>query len=72
LIPKKDSLGIPIPQALRAPHEIKKQIPIGVSKLVMDCVKDNPADRPRNMSMIISRLDLMIHSILGDKIKTNS
>jgi serine/threonine protein kinase len=72
LIPKKDSLGLPIPQALRAPHEMKKQIPMGISKLVMDCVKHNPAERPRNMLEIISRLDLIIHSILGGKIKTNS
>jgi len=71
LIPKKDSFGMPIPQSLRAPHEVKKQIPPGVSKLVMDCVKDNPAERPRNMMTVISRLDLMIHSILGDRIKTN-
>lgn len=72
LIPKKDGLGLTIPQALRAPHEVKKKIPAGASKLVMDCVKDNPAERPRNMVTVISRLDLLIHSILGSKIKTNS
>ena len=71
LIPKKDSFGMPIPQSLRAPHEVKKQIPPGVSKLVTDCVKDNPAERPRNMMTVISRLDIMIHSILGDRIKAN-
>jgi len=70
LIPKKNSLGLPIMQACRAPCEIKKQIPIGVSNLVMDCVKENSAERPRNMMMVISRLDMMIHSLLGDKLKT--
>jgi len=72
LIPQKnDSLGLVIPQNCPAPHEIRKKVPIGVSKVVMDCVKDNPAERPRNMMTVISRLDLMIHSILGDKIRTN-
>lgn len=71
LIPKKDSLGLPIPQKRRAPHELKKQIPIGISKFVMDCVEDDPANRPRDMMTVISRLDLLIHSILGGKLKTN-
>ena len=71
LIPKKDSLGLPIPQKRRAPHELKKQLPIGISKFVMDCVEDNPANRPRDMMTVISRLDLLIHSILGGKLKTN-
>jgi serine/threonine protein kinase len=71
LIPKKNSLGLPIPQTRRAPHEIKEQIPIGISKLVMDCAKDDPSERPRNMMTVISRLDLLIHSILAGQIKTN-
>jgi len=70
LIPKKNSLGLPIPQKRQSPHELKKQLPTGVSKLVMDCIKDNPAERPRNMMTIVSRLDLTIHSIFGGKIKT--
>ena len=69
LIPKKDELGLPIQQPRREPHEIKKQIPQVISKLVMDCVEDDPAKRPTNMATIISRLDLMIRSIFGGKIK---
>ncbi len=72
LIPKKkDGIGLVIPKNCPAPHEIRKKVPVGVSKLIMDCIKDNPADRPRNMMMVISRLDLMIHSILGNKIRAN-
>ena len=71
LIPKKNSLGLSIPQHRRAPHELKKQLPIGVSKLVMDCIKDDPSERPRNMMTVISRLDLLVHSILGRRVKTN-
>ncbi|MFC1676025.1 serine/threonine-protein kinase [Planctomycetota bacterium] len=71
MIPKKDNLGLPIPQVRKAPHERKKQIPVTISKLVMDCVEDDPSQRPKNMMVVISRLDVLIHSILGDKIKTN-
>ena len=71
LIPKKDDMGMIIPQQCRAPHEMRKQIPIGISKLVMDCVENDPSQRPVNMMAIISRLDLMIHSIMGDKIRAN-
>jgi hypothetical protein len=70
LIPKKgNGLGIIVPKNCPAPHEIRKKVPIGISRLVMDCVKDSPADRPHDMMTVISRLDLIIHSILGDKIR---
>ena len=72
LIPKrKNGLGLVIPKNCPAPHEIRDKVPIGVSKLVMDCIKDEPKDRLRDMATVISRLDMMIHSILGGKIRTN-
>jgi serine/threonine-protein kinase len=72
LIPKKiATVGRYEPQRCYAPHELKQQIPIGISKLVMDCVRQDPAERPSNMMDVISRLDLMIHSIFGGKIKAN-
>jgi len=71
LIPKKNKFGLPVAEARRAPHELKKQLPIGISKLVMDCIENDPANRPRNMMTVVSRLDLMVHSIFGGKIKTN-
>jgi serine/threonine-protein kinase len=71
LIPKKNKFGLPISESRRAPHELKKQLPIGISKLVMDCIENDPAHRPRNMMTVVSRLDLMVHSIFGGKIKTN-
>jgi serine/threonine-protein kinase len=71
LIPKKNSLGLPIPQPPRlAPHELRKQLPIEVSKLVMDCIEDEPLKRPRDMMTVISRLDLLVHSILAGQITT--
>jgi serine/threonine-protein kinase len=72
LIAKKDSFGLPVRETLRTPHEARKQIPIGISHLVMDCVKENPMDRPPDMMTVITRLDLMIHGLLSGKSKTNS
>ena len=72
LIPKTDTLGLPMPQPRKESHQIRKQVPKMVSKLVMDCVEDDPAKRPLNMMTVISRLDMMIHSLLGDKIRTRN
>ena len=69
LIPKKNKFGIPVVEPRRAPNEIKKKIPAHVSKLVMDCIENAPAKRPANMMAIISRLDLMVHNIFGEKIQ---
>jgi len=71
LIPKKDKYGLPILQHRKAPHEIRKQVPLGVSKLVMECVENEPSQRPCDMMTVISRLDLLIHSILVCKTKTD-
>jgi len=72
LIAKKNSLGLPLPpQPRMAPHELRKQLPVEISKLVMDCIEDEPAKRPRDMTTVISRLDLLVHSILAGQIKTD-
>ncbi len=71
LIPKKNQVGLVMPQKQpKSPHKLRG-IPKGISNLVMECVKEDPAERPRNMMIIVSRLDVLVHSILGDKIKTN-
>jgi serine/threonine-protein kinase len=67
LIPKKDSFGLPIQQEFKPPHEIRDQLPMPVSKLVMDCVKEEPAERPPDMSTVVSRLDMIVHSILATR-----
>jgi len=71
LIPKKDKFGFAVRQERKAPNQIKPKIPEEISKLVMDCCEDEPKDRPDSMMTVISRLDIMIHNLLGDKIKNN-
>ena len=69
LIPKKTELGIPIPQTteFKTPHQIYRKIPKKVSQIVMQCVKQKPADRPANMAQIITRLDVIIRDIFGTR-----
>ena len=71
LIPKKNKFGLPITEPRRAPHEIKKGLPLPISKLVMDCTETDATKRPGSMAEVTSRLDLMVHGIFGGKIKTN-
>jgi len=71
LIPKKNKFGLPITEPRRAPHEIKKGLPLPISKLVMDCTENDATKRPGSMAEVTSRLDLMVHGIFGGKIKTN-
>jgi len=72
LIPKKvESLKKSDVKPCHPPHRIKKQIPKEVSLLVMNCVENDPLERPQNMMILVSKLDVMIHSLLGDKIKAN-
>lgn len=66
-IANPDNLG-PIP----SPHKLKPKIPVGVSNLIMDCVKKKSSERPSDMLTLISRLDLMIHMIAGGKLGNNS
>ncbi|MBN1795495.1 MAG: serine/threonine protein kinase [Sedimentisphaerales bacterium] len=68
LIPKKDKFGLTVPQQRKTPREIKSQIPESVSKLVMDCCENEPKDRPDGMLTVISRLDIIVHNLLGDKL----
>jgi len=39
-----------------APIELNEKIPLSLSKLVMECCRDNPAERPADMRQVIARL----------------
>lgn len=69
LIPQfNDISAIAGPRGFPAPHQIYPRIPQSISRLVMDCVKEEPQKRPASMDDVISRLDLLIHSIFGKKV----
>jgi len=43
------------------PHEVDPQVPLPLSRLIMDCCETAAADRPRDMREVISRLELVQH-----------
>ena len=43
---------------LLPPHEISPAIPMALSRLVMDCIKPDPAQRPSDMNVVRARLEL--------------
>ena len=51
------------------PRDLKPLIPSTISQMVMNCVQDEPIDRPRDMTQIVSTLDILIQEIFGDRIK---
>jgi len=68
MIPQSNDISAMLGQRkYPAPHQVYRKIPIGVSNLVMDCVKEEPEKRPGSMVDVISRLDLLIHSIFAKK-----
>ena len=70
LIPaKKNGVGLLEKRECQPPHELKPLIPHHVSQLVMNCVQENPSDRPTDMTDVISNLDGMIQEIFGERIK---
>lgn len=74
LIPKKNDFGIPVsePGEIKTPNQVYPKIPIELSDVVMECVKDRPSDRPSSMSEIIGRIDVLIRGIFGNKLSLNA
>ncbi|MBL7106238.1 MAG: serine/threonine protein kinase [Phycisphaerae bacterium] len=72
LIPKKNnSLTDIAPKKYFPPHVLQRKIPLSLSNLVSQCVKEDPLERPAGMNDIIKKLDAMIHEITGGKLKNN-
>ena len=74
LIPKKNDFGISVsdPGEIKTPNQVYPKIPIELSDVVMECVKDRPSDRPSSMSEIIGRIDVLIRAIFGNKLSLNA
>lgn len=55
---KKRATGIDLvgPRDAVLPHELNPNIPAALSRLVMDCCKRNPKDRPSDMREVLHRL----------------
>jgi serine/threonine-protein kinase len=71
LIPKKkEGTAAPTaPRELKPPHEINPNIPMPLSRIILDCVQKYPSHRPPDFSTVIPRLELAM-SVTSAEIKT--
>lgn len=64
LIPKQ---GTEIAHAgqldLVEPDKLNPDVPLGLNKLVLDCLKTKPRDRPESMAEVKSRLGIVVHKL---------
>jgi len=77
IMPRQSSDRIEVADAANtgpplSPHQLRPQIPVGVSNLVMECVRKKVIERPCDMRELISRLDVLIHMIAGGKLSLNN
>jgi len=65
---KKRANGIDLagPREAPPPHELRPDIPPALSRLVMDCCKESPKDRPADMREVVKRLEVVQHIIEKD------
>jgi len=56
---RKGSIDLARPNEALTPKEINAKIPAVLSQLVMDCCRQNPAERPADMKQLQSRLEVV-------------
>jgi serine/threonine-protein kinase len=64
VLPKKGSgLQLMSDLAVVPPETVNPDVSIPLSRLVTDCLKINPGHRPASMNDVVSRLDLIAHTL---------
>jgi serine/threonine-protein kinase len=58
---KRGANSFLLDQAIPSPRDVNAQVPESLSKLVMECVRTNPAKRPEKMSEVALRLEIAQH-----------
>ena len=62
VLPKEDSITFKSDLIIKAPEQFNSDIPPALSKLVMDCIDQNPSNRPKSLNEVTSRLRLISKS----------
>lgn len=63
VLPKKGGVQLVTDLTITPPHEVSSEVPLPLSRLVTDCIRINPAQRPPSMNDVVSRLDLVAHTL---------
>ena len=55
---RRGGIGLVGPREAPPPDEVNPAVPTALSRLIMDCCKENPRDRPGEMQEIVRRLEV--------------
>ncbi len=67
MIPKgKPAIAMKCTEGCAPPRELNKSVPPALSGLVMQCVENDPWDRPASMTQVYERLELSITQMLQE------
>lgn len=58
---RRTGIDIAGPREAQPPHEVNENVPLALSRLVMDCCQNNVKERPENMREVIRRLEVVQH-----------
>lgn len=58
---RRTGIDIAGPREAQPPHEVNENVPLALSRLVMDCCQSNVKERPENMREVIRRLEVVQH-----------
>lgn len=61
---KKDNSFV-LTDSIPTPSDLNPTVPVGLSQLVMECVRTSPSKRPSDMGVIGKRLELIRHGFLA-------
>lgn len=59
------------PAVLQSPEQVNPAVPPALSRLVMDCVNTQPADRPADMKTLCSRLEVIELIVARERARTD-
>jgi serine/threonine-protein kinase len=62
-LPRGSIGSLKVENVLQPPEQLNENVPASLSKLVTDCVQPNPSHRPGSMSEVLSRLNLIAHTL---------
>ncbi len=63
VLPKQGAVTLKNDMVFVPPSQTNPTVPVPLDKLLDDCVQMNPAHRPESLSEVISRLNLIAHTI---------
>lgn len=64
VLPKKgQGMALLTDLAITPPEQINSEVPLPLSRMVLDCLKINPNHRPASMNDVVSRLGLIAHTL---------